>query len=163
MAKPRDYSIAIGAAIGITVAIAYVWLTQPRVKTFADSLREHESRDPRLGYQIQFDLPGASAGKPTMLIAAGNCNSCSISFTKIPPDIASRFNVVIASYAKTYKTEIVDNDIPYELVTEDELIHKTLNAYFTPRIGVLDASGKLVALQSREESVSDFCKRSEKR
>ncbi|HMS54040.1 MAG TPA: hypothetical protein PKA27_01445 [Fimbriimonadaceae bacterium] len=155
----KYHNICLGIGLGSLITIAYAYFNGPDVKTFQEAIAENERRDPKQGFPVPTVWADKGGDQPVLLIAAGNCNSCSLSTKRLSAALAKPFKVVIATTAKTFTNAILEEGTPHEVVQSDELLHKSVNAYFAPRLSILDKHGRILLLQARNETASDFLER----
>jgi hypothetical protein len=157
--------LALGVVSGTLVMALADWQSRPAtpVMTYEDAMREAESNDPKVGLSLK-PLLGKHISESglTLIVLLGDCNSCSITSAPIPPPLLTRFTKIV-QVARVSKADahLIPKQIMSSIIVNDERISPALNAYFTPRLALADSSYRLVALQERDETPSQFLGRNQ--
>jgi hypothetical protein len=156
--RATDFTLAIGLVIIGALALGYVFIEPGRLST-RHSLRDYSAYrqlDPKIGTVITLPLQSLTgsarpSNKPVMLIALGDCTSCSINsfdpkMVRVPnghiliPLLIDAKHGALPAEAKKYATLLYGDP--------GGAIHKALNACFFPRCYLLDSRGALTWIGS---------------
>jgi hypothetical protein len=147
-----------GTVVGALLAAGWILSLAPKALTYEDQISSLARLDPPLGTHVV--LPGRlsyGVSNRKLLVLLGSCSSCSMH----APDLRELNTqgwpcVVVVATAKQVGDEVKVIRNLNGIVTGDETIHKALNAYWTPRLAIVDGRGSLVALQRQGQDMNSF-------
>ena len=119
-----------------------------------------QAREPHLGQVVPLpSLPKLPRHQQVLLVLLGSCSGCSSHSADVDELALKGFSVVAVTTAdKLVLGELPKSSIDGE-IANDEVVHKLLNAYWTPRFALLDPEHRLLAIQGKGESPTAFLMR----
>jgi len=143
------------------MATACLWLTRPHVQTYEEGISAMESRDPKIGSKFRLsDEMKADPATRHLILLVGACNGCSVDsgdLTRL--DLSGWSSVVAVSSADEIDESLLPRRFVFVELVNDSYYHQELNAFWVPRLAVLDSQGTLIALQVWGEDPAAFTKR----
>jgi hypothetical protein len=149
--------VTLVVALSTCAIVGFAVSKSPKTITAKEIVDRRAEFDPALGRT--FDL--ASVGKARIVVAIGDCASCSV--------LNSDFNElkgygsaeVVGLFLHGADTGEIRKDYEWFTLVEDQAdLHTRLNAFFSPRAYVFDTKGALIAIQAPNEHLHDFVERS---
>ena len=149
--------VTLVVALSTCAIVGFAVSKSPKTITAKEIVDRRAEFDPVIGRT--FDL--ASVGKARIVVAIGDCASCSV--------LNSDFNElqgfgsveVVGLYLHGADTAEIQKDYGWFSLVEDQAdLHTRLNAFFSPRAYIFDSKGALVAMQRPNEHLHDFVERS---
>jgi hypothetical protein len=126
----------------------------PRTVTFAEIEDRQAARDPKVGQSFEL---GEVGGSPVIVVALGDCASCSLHKADLTELRQTGGYRVVGLYQKGAVLTNVKRDYPWLTIVEDTMgIQKKLNAYVKPRAYAFDGRNRLIALQRPSEPLTSF-------
>jgi hypothetical protein len=113
--------------------------------------------DPAIGTQLNWNR---KLTEDSIIILAGSCSSCQFQDICQLPGIRQATSPKLFLYTNEVSVAPACGKklVPYD---KGSVIHDQLNAFFRPRFAKISREGQLMALQSDDESPTDFLKRVE--
>lgn len=142
----------------IAVGILMGSLGSPRAETYDEMVERHSARDPERGFKVDLSptVERQLTGR-TLILLLGDCAECTIkSGDLLRLDYTGWHQIIAATRTGATPQGILPPTVhALELLRADEL-HDQLNAFWTPRLAIIDRHGELLALQSKSQTASQF-------
>gem|GEM_PF-3587482 len=140
-------------AVGLLVAVGVylVLVGSPR----ESATHKYRVKDPEIGTKLMVPLQHDSEA---FVVLGGACPTCSFQdICRVFQNESPKQRVLFA-YTSDDAKEPACGQLSVK-GNSGRLLHTQLNAYFRPRVALIDATGRLKSIQSEQESVTGFVRR----
>lgn len=141
------------AGLLVAVGVYFVLVGSPR----ESATQKYRVADPQVGIKLVVELEQDS---DAFLVLGGACPTCSFQDICRVFENESVKQQVLFAYTSDDAKDPVCGDLSVK-GNSGRLLHTQLNAYFRPRVALIDPTGRLKAIQGEQESVTTFVRRTQ--